>query len=79
MSTVTVTTSVDVDVDVDEVLSEMDDDEIAAALRRRRYSPSGTISPDAKLTLIYEEFRRRNLEAPQVLKDYIYDVIGRIL
>lgn len=69
---------VNVDVDVDEVLRELDEDDLQAALQRRNVTLSQVNRPVTKLTLIYEEFARRG-DAPQVLKDFIYETIGRIL
>jgi hypothetical protein len=68
--------SVNIDVSVDEVLRELDDDDLAAALERR--AKKGEHKHVSKLTLVYEEFARRG-DAPPVLKDYIYEMIGRIL
>lgn len=70
-----VTVDGEVDVDVDEVLGELSDDDLAAAIARRG---SNCRLSGGKLTLIYEEFARRG-DAPQVLKDFIYEAIGRIL
>lgn len=69
---------VNVDVDVDDVLRALDEDDLQAALQRRNVTLSQAKQPVTKLTLIYEEFARRG-DAPQVLKDFIYDTIGRIL
>jgi len=72
------TVDVNVDVDVDEVLNGLDDDDLAAALERRARRIEHGRRSSSRLTLIYEEFARRG-DAPKVLKDYIYDMIGRIL
>lgn len=65
-----------VDADVDEVLGYLDDDDIVAALERR--SKRNGNAGMTKMQLIYEEFRRRG-DAPQVLKDFVYEILGRIL
>lgn len=69
---------VNVDVDVDEVFRGLNEDDLQAALQRRQVTISQARRPVTKITLIYEEFARRG-DAPQVLKDFIYETIGRIL
>lgn len=66
------------DVSVDEVLGYLDDDEIVAALERRSRRRHG-VGAVTKVQLIYEEFHRRNLDAPKVLKDFIYEMLGKVL
>lgn len=63
------------DVDVDEVLNALSDEDLAAALERRDRRKGNNVT---RLTLIYEEFVRRG-DAPRILKDFLYDTIGRIL
>lgn len=72
------TVDANIDVDVDEVLRALDDDDLAAALERRAKQVEFGRRSLSRLTLIYEEFARRG-DAPKVLKDYLYDMIGRIL
>jgi len=67
---------IEVEVDVDDVFRELTDEDIEAALQRRLKHQG--IKPFSTLHLIYEEFVRRG-DAPQVLKDYLYKMIGRIL
>jgi hypothetical protein len=67
---------ISIDVNIDEVFRELDDDDLAAAFERR--AKKGEHKRVSKLTLIYEEFARRG-DAPQILKDYVYEMIGRIL
>lgn len=76
-TTVNVWADIDVAVNVDDVLRELDDDDLVAALERRAKNIAGQRAV-TKLTLIYEEFRRRG-DAPQILKDYLYEIIGRVL
>jgi hypothetical protein len=66
--TVSVSTEVEVEVDINEF-----DDEVIRAEFEDRF---GEQSPN--LMQIYEEFARRG-DAPQVLRDYLYEKIGRIL
>lgn len=66
-----------VDVDDAEVLSELSTKDLSDELERRQ-----KVQPVERavisLTRVYEEFARRG-DAPQCLKDYIYQEIGRIL
>lgn len=69
--------TVNVQVDADEVLEEMSDETLNQEFHRRQSGSSGPGGALA-LQLIYEEFRRRG-DAPKLLRDYIYENIGRIL
>lgn len=64
----------EVEIDVDDVLEEIDDDDLIEELQRRKKDPGSRVS----LLTIFEEFQRRG-DAPQCLKDFIYDAIGRVL
>lgn len=68
--------TVEADVDADEVLESMSIEEIAEHLEGRRSGDTDT--PHAMLRRVYEEFARRG-DAPPVLREYIYAVLGRIL
>lgn len=68
---------VTVHIDPAAVMHEMSDEDLLQELRRRK-SPLTKDDRDLRLTLVYEEFVRRG-DAPPVLKEYIYDFIGRIL
>ncbi len=65
------------DIDDREVLSELSTKDLSDELERRQ-----KVQPVERavisLTRVYEEFVRRG-DAPQCLKDYIYQEIGRIL
>lgn len=74
--TVDVNTEVEVDIDPDEALEEMSIEKIAEHLEFRR--KGGAEAPHLLLERVYYEFRQRG-DAPQVLQDYIYAVLGRIL
>lgn len=67
---------ISVDVDEDDVLREFEDDALTGEMDRRKLK--GYQSPAKALELIYEEFRRRG-DAPEILREYIYDNLGRIL
>jgi hypothetical protein len=68
--------NVDVHVDADTVLTEMTIEEIEEHLAAR--SKDRTESPHLMLERVYEEFRRRG-DAPKILIDYIWAVLGRVL
>lgn len=68
---------VSVFVDEDEVLHEMPTERLLEELAGRKSNLTKT-DRDLKAELVYEEFARRG-DAPKVLKDYIYETIGRIL
>lgn len=61
--------SIDVDVDVSEVLDELSVDDLSRALEAKS---------DFTMLAVFEEFQRRG-DAPQCLKDYIYEHLGRVL
>lgn len=67
---------VDVDVDPEEVLRELSNEELAEIVAKR--TKDASVTPRVLLARVYEEFRTRG-DAPQCLRDYIYDVLGRIL
>jgi hypothetical protein len=72
-----------VEIDPEEVLRECDDSDIDGEIERRKRGKTYAGKPvgstaRANLTLIYEEFRRRG-DAPPVLREYLYDELGRIL
>lgn len=67
---------ISVDVDEDDVLREFEDEALTGEMDRRKLK--GHQSPAKALELIYEEFRRRG-DAPEILREYIYDNLGRIL
>jgi len=69
--------TVEADVDGDEVLESMSIEAIAEHLEGRRKG-GDMEAPHLLLRRVYEEFARRG-DAPQVLRDYIYQVLGRIL
>jgi hypothetical protein len=69
--------TVEADVDGDEVLEHMSIEDIAEHLEARR-KDGDTEAPHLMLRRVYEEFARRG-DAPQVLREYIYQVLGRIL
>jgi hypothetical protein len=71
-----ITREVEVEIDVDDLIEEIDDDVLIDEIRRRRKDPVGF--SNVSLQTIYEEFRRRG-DAPQCLKDYIYDTLGKVL
>jgi hypothetical protein len=66
---------VEVEIDIAEVLEQADDQLIIDELNRRAKNPGVSNVP---IETIYEEFRRRG-DAPQCLRDFIYDTIGKIL
>lgn len=66
----TVNTDVDVDIDLDEFTDEEIQEEWECRFKKR--------APNAALEQIYEEFARRG-DAPEILRDYLYESIGRIL
>lgn len=68
--------SVNVDVDAYEVLSELSEKQLQEELASR--TKSQDCLPSVMLHKIYEEFRTRG-DAPQILKDYLWDMIGRAL
>lgn len=68
MPTKTVTADVDVEIDMDDFTN----DEV-----REEYLGRFGVST-VSLEQIYEEFSRRG-DAPKVLRDYLYETIGRIL
>lgn len=65
---------VEVSVDLSEVLSEATVEELQQELKDR---DKQAVAPVDLLT-IYEEFYRRG-DAPQCLREYLYEKIGRIL
>lgn len=69
--------TVEADVDGDEVLDNMSVEDIAQHLEARRKG-GDTEVPHIMLRRVYEEFARRG-DAPDVLREYIYQVLGRIL
>lgn len=69
--------TVEADVDGDEVLENMSIENIAQHLEDRRKGGDAE-SPHILLRRVYEEFARRG-DAPEVLREYIYQVLGRIL
>lgn len=68
---------VTVHVDEDDVLSEVPVERLQEELASRKSTLTLT-DRDLCVQLIYEEFARRG-DAPKILKDYIYETIGRIL
>jgi hypothetical protein len=69
--------TVEADVDGDEVLENMSIEDIADHLESRR--KGGDMQAlSLLLEQVYYEFARRG-DAPKVLSDYIYAVLGRIL
>lgn len=68
------TIDVDVTIDVDDIIEEIETDDLIAELQRRNRDPSSRVN----LLTIFEEFQRRG-DAPQCLKDFLYDALGRIL
>lgn len=66
------TVNVSVDIDIDEVLSEVPVEQLEAELHQR-----GVVN-GASLLAVFEEFQRRG-DAPQCLRDYIYEHLGRVL
>jgi hypothetical protein len=68
---------VSVHVDEEDVLSEIDTERLVEELQGRK-STLTLAERDLKLRHVYEEFVRRG-DAPKVLRDYIYEAIGRIL
>ena len=74
---------VTVEVDSSDVLDKCDDDDLLAEVKSRRLQWTPDIKKaDSKenkaLELIYEEFRKRG-DAPEVLREFLYDHLGRIL
>ncbi len=69
--------TVEADVDPGDVLEEMSIEDIAEHLESRRCG-GDTEAPVLMLERVYYEFRQRG-DAPKVLSDYIYAVLGRIL
>lgn len=67
------TVSVDVDVHIDDVLDELSDEDLAELIGTRLGSsvPGGALA-------VYEHFALHG-GAPQVLRDYLYEVTGRTL
>jgi hypothetical protein len=61
-------------ISIDDVLDQMTDEQLDDLMERRAQKGQGGTG----LEEVYEEFRRRG-DAPQVLKDYIYEHLGRIL
>jgi hypothetical protein len=70
---VTVHIDEEVSVPIDTVLEECTDEQLREELDRRSAG-----QPPRSLLAVYEEFARRG-DAPQVLKDFIYDTLGRVL
>jgi hypothetical protein len=68
MPTKTVTVDADVEIDMD----DFTDDEVAEEYKNR--FGGNTI----RLEQVYEEFARRG-DAPPVLRDFLYEQLGRIL
>jgi hypothetical protein len=68
--------NVDVEVSAEDVLEELSDEELARIVAARTKISSE--NPAVLLERVYEEFRTRG-DAPQCLRDYIWDVLGRIL
>jgi hypothetical protein len=68
--------TVGVDVDPEDVLRELTNEELANIVAKR--TKTETENPTVLLERVYHEFRRRG-DAPECLRDYIYDVLGRIL
>lgn len=68
--------SVNVDVDPGDVLSELSDEELAAVLAKRQKQPLA--DPAILLRRVYEEYSLRG-DATPLLREYIYEVIGRVL
>lgn len=71
---------VTVDVDACDVLEELDDETLRDELAKRK----GNHIPDplaerALLEKVWLHFRDRPQEAPQCLRDYLWDVLGKIL
>jgi hypothetical protein len=66
--------TIDVDVDAEAVLDELSAEELAAVLARREARGQ----PLTKLEQVYWAFRDRG-DAPEVLRSYIYDVMGKVL
>lgn len=66
-----------VEIDTDDIFEEMSDEALTDELARRK-SGKERNGRNCALELIYEEFRRRG-DAPKLLRDYIYENIGRIL
>lgn len=66
---------IDVDIELDDFVRQLSEEE-RAELREQLAGKSAGASPS--LELIYEEFARRG-DAPKVLRDYLYETIGRIL
>lgn len=65
-----------VEVDVDAVMDELSDAELAAAVAKR--TKAEVSSPAVLLDHVYHEFRQRG-DAPPALREYIYQVMGRVL
>lgn len=68
--------NVSVDVNPEDVLEELSNEELAHIVAKR--TKTETENPSVLLERVYQEFRTRG-DAPQCLRDYIYDVLGRIL
>lgn len=66
---------VEIELDIGELLAEIDDQTLLDELTSRKKNPG--IS-NVSIETIYEEFRRRG-DAPQCLRDFIYDAIGKVL
>lgn len=69
--------TVEADIDGDAVLDNMSIESIAEHLDARRKGDD-VEAPHLMLRRVYEEFARRG-DAPEVLREYIYQVLGRIL
>lgn len=74
----TIYREVEVSIDINEILEECSEEQLRKELQSRSKCDPGTGDKRNMLQEIYEEFRRRG-DAPQCLRDYIYETIGRIL
>lgn len=68
--------TVEADIDADEVLEEISIERLADHLESRRKGSSET--PHLLLMRLYEEYQRRG-DAPQMLKEYFWIMLGRYL
>ena len=67
---------VSVNVDPEDVLRELSDDELARILAKRQKEPLE--NPTLLLQRVYEQYRLRGDAIPD-LREYIYQVLGRVL